>query len=163
MRSYRRSENLAFFTFLLMAGLAGRGIALACLGADCANVGAMHEQKQGQMMNGANFAQPPASPTTTSSGGNEGAAEQIFNERCVACHGTDGRGNGPAAASLRPAPINFHDAQWQKSVSDETIGKAIVEGGAAVGRSNQMMPNPDLEEQPDVVKALIARVRGFGK
>ncbi len=91
------------------------------------------------------------------------AAEEIFTSRCVACHGTDGRGNGPASASLRPGPINFHDSHWQKSVSDETIAKAIVEGGAAVGISSQMMPNPDLEDQPDTVKALIARIRGFAK
>jgi mono/diheme cytochrome c family protein len=106
-----------------------------------------------------------ASPSGTSDAGGDdrAAAEEIFTSRCVACHGADGRGNGPASASLRPRPVNFHDSRWQKSVSDETIAKAIVEGGAAVGKSNQMMPNPDLEDQPGTVKALIARVRGFGK
>ena len=82
------------------------------------------------------------------------AAAEIFTSRCVACHGMDGRGNGPASASLKPRPVNFHDLKWQKATSDETIAKAIVEGGAAVGISKQMMPNPDLEDQPGAVKAL---------
>jgi len=35
-------------------------------------------------------------------------AAQIFDERCSACHGTEGRGDGPGAAALKPKPINFH-------------------------------------------------------
>jgi mono/diheme cytochrome c family protein len=101
--------------------------------------------------------------TATAGDDDRAAAEEIFTSRCVACHGADGRGNGPASGSLKPRPINFHDLKWQKAVSDETIAKAIVDGGAAVGISKEMMPNPDLEDQPGTVKALITRIRGFGK
>lgn len=90
-------------------------------------------------------------------------ANDIYDSRCVACHGSEGRGDGPGAAALHPKPINFHNVNWQKSVSDEQIAKAIVEGGSAVGLSNQMAPNPDLEDEPLVVKALVAHVRQFGK
>ncbi|MGH7879955.1 MAG: c-type cytochrome [Candidatus Binataceae bacterium] len=92
-----------------------------------------------------------------------GQAAQIFDERCSACHGAEGRGDGPGAAALKPKPINFHNPNWQKSVSDDQIAKAIVKGGMAVGLSNQMAPNPDLEDEPDVVKALVARVRSLDK
>jgi hypothetical protein len=38
-----------------------------------------------------------------------------------------------------------------------------VYGGAAVGRSPAMVGNPDLADKPDVVSALRAMVREFGK
>jgi hypothetical protein len=75
----------------------------------------------------------------------------------------EGHGDGPGAASLNPKPINFHKRSWQKSVTDDQIAKAIVEGGSAVGVSSQMAANPDLEDEPEVVKALVAHVRELGK
>src|ERR1700680_2599279 len=86
-------------------------------------------------------------------------ATEIFESRCVACHGTDGRGDGPAASNLNPKPRDFHNRKWQKSLSDATIARAIVYGGRAVGVSAQMAPNPDLENEPAVVAALVERVR----
>jgi cytochrome c5 len=90
-------------------------------------------------------------------------AKEIFDTRCSSCHGDEGRGNGPASAVLNPKPQNFHDQKWQASVSDEQLTQAIIYGGSAVGKSPAMAPNPDLQEKPDVVKALIAHVRELGK
>ncbi len=36
-------------------------------------------------------------------------ARQLYAENCAACHGAEGLGNGPLAANLEPAPIDFHD------------------------------------------------------
>jgi cytochrome c553 len=90
-------------------------------------------------------------------------AAEIFTSRCATCHGEQGRGNGPAAANLNPRPINFHSRKWQHSVTDAKIAQAIVEGGKAVGVSGEMAPNPDLENEPAVVAALVERVRKLGK
>jgi len=90
-------------------------------------------------------------------------AAQIFDTRCAACHGPAGRGDGAAAAALDPKPQNYHDMAWQKSVTDEEIARAIVYGGATVGKSPIMAPNPDLESKPDVVQALVDKVRSFGE
>ena len=32
----------------------------------------------------------------------------VYTRHCLACHGTGGWGDGPAAASLKVAPANFH-------------------------------------------------------
>ena len=48
-------------------------------------------------------------------------------------------------------------------MTDAEIEKAIVFGGAAVGKSAQMVPNPDLEAKPGVVAALREKVRSFGE
>jgi mono/diheme cytochrome c family protein len=90
-------------------------------------------------------------------------AQQIFSTRCAACHGAEGRGDGPGAAGLDPKPRNYHDTAWQDSVTDKEIETAIVYGGAAVGRSPMMVGNPDLGSKPDVVAALREIIRQFGK
>lgn len=90
-------------------------------------------------------------------------ADDIFSTRCAACHGDQGRGNGPAAANLKAKPIDFHSRKWQKSVTNDSIAHAIIYGGKSVGLSGEMAANPDLEDEPAVVAALIARIRGYGK
>lgn len=86
-------------------------------------------------------------------------AQQIFETRCFTCHGSAGAGDGPASAGLTPQPRNFQDPAWQQSVSDEHIRQIIMYGGAAVGKSPAMPPNPDLMSKPAVVDALRAHVR----
>lgn len=90
-------------------------------------------------------------------------ANEMFATRCAACHGQFGRGDGPGAAGLNPKPRNYADAAWQKITTDDEIEKAIVYGGAAVGKSPQMVANPDLQAKPGVVAALREKVRSFGK
>lgn len=101
---------------------------------------------------------PPA--TATSAVAKEKAAA-VFSQRCVPCHGTAGKGDGAASASLTPKPRAFGDVDWQKSVTDDHIMKIIKFGGAAVGKSPSMPGNPDLSD-PEVVAALKDVVRGFG-
>jgi mono/diheme cytochrome c family protein len=90
-------------------------------------------------------------------------AGDIFSQRCATCHGADGHGNGPAAANLKPKPIDFHSPNWQKSVTDDSITKAIIFGGRSVGKSGQMAPNPDLENETAIVAALVEKIRKWAK
>jgi len=90
-------------------------------------------------------------------------AQQIFDTRCTVCHGSDGRGDGPGASALDPKPRDYHDAEWQQTVTDEEIETAIVYGGAAVGQSPLMVGNPDLTGKPAVVAALREIIRDFGE
>ena len=90
-------------------------------------------------------------------------ASKIYMQRCTTCHGPNGGGDGPVAADLNPKPRNLSDAAWQTSVDDAYIEKIIKLGGAAVGKSAAMPPNPDLATNEPVVKALRAKVRGLKK
>ena len=36
-------------------------------------------------------------------------AAQLYQTHCAACHGDEGRGDGPAGAALEPAPTDFHE------------------------------------------------------
>ena len=108
-------------------------------------------------------ATPPAASPASGAANAERQASQIFATRCATCHGPEGRGDGPGAAGLDPKPRNYHDATWQASVRDEHLAKIIVNGGAAVGRSPLMPPNPDLVGKPDVVAALVKQIRSLAK
>jgi mono/diheme cytochrome c family protein len=88
-------------------------------------------------------------------------AQDVYKARCAMCHGTNGQGDGAAAAGLNPAPKNFQDASWQGSVTDQDIEKIVEAGGPAVGKSAAMPPNPDLAGKP-VVAGLRALVRAMG-
>lgn len=89
-------------------------------------------------------------------------AKQIFSTRCQACHGENGKGDGPTGKNLKPQPRDFTNAEFQKNTTDETIKTAILKGGAAVGKSPLMVPNPDLAAKPLVVDELVKIVRSFG-
>ncbi len=114
---------------------------------------------------GGNTAGPDTSVTAsvTITDASRQQAQQIFSTRCSVCHGLTGHGDGPGALALDPKPRNYHDTAWQDSVTDKEIETAILYGGAAVGRSAAMVPNPDLASKPDVVAALREIVRKFGK
>ena len=88
-------------------------------------------------------------------------AQALYGARCIACHGAKGRGDGPAASALNPRPRDYTNKAWLKLFADDALGKAIVEGGAAIGESPLMPPNPDLKDKPEVVKALVSMIRGF--
>lgn len=90
-------------------------------------------------------------------------ASKFFATVCFTCHGPKGDGDGPGAAALNPKPRKFSDPTWQKVVKNAEIEKAILEGGASVGKSQFMPPNPQLKDKPEVILALRDMVRAFGK
>lgn len=126
-----------------LGALLALGVFAACRGNDAAKAPAA----------------PAAPPAPVISPAAQAEATEIFTTRCGACHGKEGKGNGPAAIGFNPKPRNFTDAVWQASVTDEHIEKIIVYGGAAVGKNPAMPPNPDLMAKKETVAALRAHVR----
>ncbi len=81
----------------------------------------------------------------------------IYIERCAACHGDKGHGDGPAGKYLQPPPADLATAL--KGKSDDWIAKVIKNGGASVGLSSTMMPNPNLSDAQ--VNGLVAYVKNL--
>ncbi len=90
-------------------------------------------------------------------------AKTLFGTVCAACHGTNGMGDGPAAASLTPKPRAYSDLEWQKAATDEGIANIIILGGAAAGKSPMMPAQAQLKDKPEVVAALVQIIRAYGK
>lgn len=88
-------------------------------------------------------------------------AEMHFKTLCVTCHGVSGKGDGPGGKNLDPRPRNWTDEKWQDSVTDETLFKVILEGGAAAKLSPLMPPNLQFKDRPGVIWALVEKVRSY--
>ena len=112
---------------------------------------------------GVNTGQETGPKKRTVDPGADQEAQQMFASACSTCHGMDGKGTGPASVALNPKPRNYTDPAWQASVTDDQIKQIILEGGAAVGKSNSMMAFPSLKDKPAVLDGLVRIVRGFAK
>lgn len=81
------------------------------------------------------FADNPLPPTAE----NLLRGRQVFQERCVGCHGSQGDGNGPAALYLNPPPAPFNVADDQQHGSDTSPGAyywRILRGLPGTGMEN---------------------------
>ena len=86
-------------------------------------------------------------------------ARDTYRTRCSACHGATGHGDGPATSDLTFDPPDCRDGNWQRTHSDADLKRAVLYGGAAVGRSAVMPAHMDLLQQPAVLDALILLLR----
>jgi mono/diheme cytochrome c family protein len=81
------------------------------------------------------------------------AGRELFSTRCVACHGTGGRGDGPAAGQLNPPPSDLQLAVHTPIASDGYLYWTIAEGGTPVGSA--MPPFKDTLKPDEVWKIII--------
>lgn len=65
--------------------------------------------------------------------GLDGAAA-MYREMCAACHGTGGKGDGPAVDGMAVKPRDHTDAAFMNSLTDGQIYDVISRGGSAVGK-----------------------------
>lgn len=54
--------------------------------------------------------------------------KQIYDDRCAACHGASGKGDGPAAAALNPKPANLTDKNFMQTLPMDCHFFVIAEG-----------------------------------
>jgi hypothetical protein len=52
-----------------------------------------------------------------------------YGQNCNVCHGTMGKGDGPAARTIYPAPFNFQNRKAMAETTDEFLYWRISEGG----------------------------------
>ena len=104
------------------------------------------------------FAFPVAAQTPAAS---SSAGKTIYEQRCVQCHGLDGRGDGAAAPVLLPRPRDFRSAKFKLRTTesgslptDDDLVRAIT-----YGIPGTSMPG----WQPFLSQADIAAVAGYVK
>ncbi len=72
---------------------------------------------------------PPATGgTTTAKAPDAEAGKKVFDTYCVTCHGTGGKGDGPAGKALSPRPRNFTDFKVMSDLTDDQL-KEIIKNG----------------------------------
>jgi cytochrome c oxidase cbb3-type subunit III len=83
----------------------------------------------------------------------------IYLARCVACHGTDGRGDGPIASQLIGPPVgNLTDDVWKHGDGPEQVLSVISQGVP-----NTRMDGWSRALDPPEVKAVAAFVYFLAK
>ena len=85
--------------------------------------------------------------------GDAAKGAQLYQNNCMACHGVNADGNGPAAVALNPAPTNFRTVEFWKGRTDEQLEEAIQSGSPGTS----MMPFTHLA--PDQIEDLVAFLR----
>ena len=70
--------------------------------------------------------------------------KMLFQQNCIQCHGIDGRGDGPEAASLSPAPTDFR--QHMPLHTDPQFKNFIAEGypGSAMPKFKDAFSDDDM-------------------
>ncbi|HUO82813.1 MAG TPA: cytochrome c/FTR1 family iron permease [Gammaproteobacteria bacterium] len=61
------------------------------------------------------------------------SAQALYVRECSSCHGLDGRGGGPVAATLEPPPTDFHDAARARQRSLYGLFSTITLGVEGTG------------------------------
>jgi cytochrome c oxidase cbb3-type subunit 3 len=94
--------------------------------------------------------------------GDAKAGKTKYDTLCVGCHGATGKGDGSAAAALNPKPGDFTNCKEMGKLSDDTLHKAIKEGGKAINKSPIMPPwAASLNDQQ--IGDVVSYVRSFCK
>ncbi len=106
----------------------------------------------------------PAADTSAAAGGaaattgevSMALGEKVVTERCVLCHGTGGKGDGPGGAALNPKPRNWTDHAYMGTRSNEDLYGVIFNGKGAMpawGKQGILQPNE--------IRSAILKVRTF--
>lgn len=90
----------------------------------------------------------------------------LFVHHCVACHGSDGKGNGPFAAKLvesaKVKPRDLTDGVYFKDRKDSDLFATISLGGGHFKKAVQM-PAWTQTLSPEQIKSLIAYIRSISQ
>jgi len=80
--------------------------------------------------------------------------KEVFAKQCAACHGTAGKGDGPASAAFNPSPPDFTDPELMATKTDEELLEVLKNG-------RNGMPGYATILSPEEVDAVFAYLRGL--
>jgi high-affinity iron transporter len=80
----------------------------------------------------------------------------LFAQHCASCHGASGKGDGPAAKGMDPAPSDFHDRERQRLRSAHALFDTITRGV----EGTSMRAFPQLAESVDMAREGKRELRG---
>lgn len=63
---------------------------------------------------------------------------RLYQSYCTGCHGSGGKGDGPAGKSLPVKPADHTNANKMDQLTDDYLFTIIAKGGAANGKSPHM-------------------------
>lgn len=94
--------------------------------------------------------------------GDPKAGKAKYDSLCGGCHGTSGKGDGPAAGGLNPKPQDHTNGKYMNTLGDPYLFDIIKNGGAGVKKS-PLMPAWGNTLKDDDVRNLVAYIRTLAK
>lgn len=82
--------------------------------------------------------------------------KEIWDERCIACHGEDGKAQTKKGRELKAK--DFTRPKWQRHTTDKEIVEAITSG-----IPRKKMPAFKDKLSPEEIQALVPFLRAFGR
>jgi len=89
--------------------------------------------------------------------GDAAKGKTIYERHCVTCHGSQGKGDGPAGKFMNPKPVDFTSPESMKKPDAELL-KTIESG-----RPGTPMSAWKGTLSPEQMQDVLAYVRTFGK
>lgn len=89
--------------------------------------------------------------------GDAAKGKAIYEQKCLMCHGPQGKGDGPAGAMMKPHPADFTSPESKKKPEAELL-KTIESG-----RPGTPMAGWKGTLSPDQIQDVLAYVRSLGK
>ncbi len=80
--------------------------------------------------------------------------KQVYQARCVLCHGPQGKGDGPAAAALNPKPRNHTDGAYMNSRTDEQLLEVIHNGKGGMPAWKGVLSEKEMQDVLKYVRTL---------
>lgn len=94
--------------------------------------------------------------------GDAKAGKAKYDSLCGGCHGTSGKGDGPAAGGLNPKPQDHTNGKYMNTLADQYLFDITKNGGVGVKKS-PLMPAWGNTLKDDDVWNLVAYVRSLAK
>jgi len=80
----------------------------------------------------------------------------VYAVRCAPCHGAEGAGDGPAAASISPRPRNFRDPEFWRGRTAEQLRLVVRQG-----KPGTLMPPFEGVLSAEEVDDVVGYLQGF--
>ena len=94
--------------------------------------------------------------------GDAKAGKAKYDSLCGGCHGTSGKGDGPAAGGLNPKPQDHTNGKLMNTLTDQYLFDITKNGGVGVKKS-PLMPAWGNTLKDDDVWNLAAYIRSLAK
>jgi cytochrome c5 len=120
-----RARPMSALAMLFVVLALGHAVLVGCGGGGSSQSSTPTPEPSTNDPEGGNTTQTGTTPVAL-----DGAA--IYSQRCALCHGAEGKGDGPAAASLNPKPRNHTDGAYMNTLTDEAVLLVIHEGKGAM-------------------------------